>query len=755
MNAPRLHISLLLLVVCSLQTIWAQEAVPTAGEVAPASEIDTQLRINRTTLLESKAYSNRIDVASLLLSSEDPAARAILLDVLKRTDNPTARAAVCEALNPTRAWKKPLKNKEDFIKPLLDLITSQEDFAIAKPAADATLLFEYSQLQQELEKAVTDPSLSINIRKNVIYAMRRHPDKRAVAKLISLFDSAEPQIVEAARTELASVGISVSPDPAVRRQVLAELQQRGAEAFLRERLVRQETRMRGLEAERDVWRSRYLAALGNVYDSRPDDAAKNAFLAQQLSAPELAVKLWALDKLDELRQGTGNKPKLAEFGATLMGLVSDPSGQVRLNTARLLARMGEPTAAKPLLDQLKVEQDEQVRREILVALREACYAGSLATAAHKVPEEVRIETLEWAAKFLNEPDAERARIGAEVIGKLLEQNGLKAEDVGRYLTMLAERYVQASAGTDVGLRGHLLGVMAALCVPRSTCREQAAELFVASFEQAITDKADTVRQKAVDGLVNIDKPAALKRLRDTLANDPSPVIRLKLIDLVGDAGAAQQDLVWLCERLGVAGESEPAWQAMLKIFRRLDSTVLADWTVRINAPTMSARVAPEQRISFFTIVEQKAQAENKAGLLREAQRNLAQLYLAGNSFKQAAECVKALLATTTDERERQALQAQLLRLYLTLSSMDLAAGLISECLAAENPDLGPSGFLVKSVEEYLNSTAAADPGVLLKALEQVKAKDPETARLWRALLSRWAEGFAKAKKLENSDRASN
>ena len=87
--------------------------------------------------------------------------------------------------------------------------------------------------------------------------------------------------------------------------------------------------------------------------------------------------------------------------------------------------------------------------------------------------------------------------------------------------------------------------------------------------------------------------------------------------------------------------------------------------------------------------------------------------------------------------------------------MDLAAELVSECLSAENPDLAPTGFLVKSIEQYLNSAAAADPGALLKALEQVKAKDPETSRAWQALLGRWAERFAKAKKLGNSDRASN
>ncbi len=105
-------------------------------------------------------------------------------------------------------------------------------------------MFGYSQVQMELEKAVMDPSLSVTARTNVIYAMRRHPDKQAVIKLFSLMDSGEPQIVDAARTALASVGITVSSDPAVRRQMLLELQQRGTEVFLRERVIRQETRMR-------------------------------------------------------------------------------------------------------------------------------------------------------------------------------------------------------------------------------------------------------------------------------------------------------------------------------------------------------------------------------------------------------------------------------------------------------------------------------------------------------------------------------
>jgi HEAT repeat protein len=756
MNAPRLHILLFLLLVCCLsgesfridrQAIGAQELPTATEESSPESEIETQLRINKTTLLENKSDKNRIDAATLLLFSENPAAREIVLDVLRRADNPQARAAVCDALNPARVWQKPLKNQEDFIKPLITILTTEEDPAIAKPAAEAMLIFGYSQVQEYLEKAVTDPSLSVNVRMNIIYALKRHPDKQAVVKLISLLESPELAIVEAARSALASVSIPVNQDPAARWQMLADLKERGAEAFLRERLIRQETRVRELETDLSAWQKRYLTALGGLYDSLADDAAKNAFIAQQLNSSEIAVRCWALDKLQELRKGTG-KLKLSELEPILLGLISDPSRQVRLRTARLLALMGELNVAKPLLEQLKVEPDDLVRREILVALREACYVGSLATTGHKVPEEVRRETLEWAVVFLNDADVEKARTGAEVIGKLLEQDGLKPEDVDRYLKSLSDRYIQAGAGTEPAIRGYLLGAMAGLCATRSTCREQAIKLYGVSFEQALADKAEVVRLNAVDGLVNIDKPGALRKLRENLAADSSVPIRQKLMDLAGEIGGSQ-DLDWLAEKLGAASESEPAWKAMLKVFQRSDLAVLAAWATRIEALATAGKVAVEQRIAFCTLVEQRAQSENKADLLKDAQTSLAQLYASSNNSKQASEYLTTLLAGAVTEEEKQRWRSQLLRAYLATANMEQVSDIVSKCLTAKDLDL-VNGFAVKSIEEYLNSPTTTDPGALLGALQQIKVKDPETLRAWRALLGRWTERFAKAKKVDES-----
>jgi HEAT repeat protein len=762
MNAPRIHILLSFLIVCCLpagnpwgqrSAVSAQELPPMTKETGPDTETDTQLRINKTTLLEGKNDKNRIDAAGLLLASENPAAREFVLDVLRRTDNPQARAAVCDALNPARVAQKPLKNKEDFVKPLIAILTSVEDLLTAKPAAEATLIFGYSQVQEDLEKAVADPSLSIKVRMNIIYALRRHPDKQAVAKLISLLEGPDPQIVEAARNALLSIGISVSPDPAVRQQMVADVRARGVEAFLRERVIWQETQMRVLETDLAAWQKRCLTAMGDQYDSLADEAAKTAFLGRQLFSPEIAVRSWALDKLQELRKGTG-KLKLTELELTLVNLISDPSKEVRFRTAGLLALVGDLNVAQSLLKQLKAETDDQVRREMLVALREACYVGSLATAGRKVPDDTRKETLEWAVRFLNEADVEKVRTGAEVIGKLLEQDGLKPEEVDRYLTALSDRYALASAGADPGMRAYLLSAMAGLCATRSTCREQAARLYSASFEQALTDKTDVVRQNAMDGFVNIDKLGALRKLRENMANDSSVSIRQKLVDLAGEIGGPQ-DLNSLAEKLGVAGESEPAWLAMLKILKRSDLAVLADWKLKIDVLAAAGKVAVEQRIAFFTLVEQEAKSENKADVRKDAQMRLAQLYVESSNLKQASEYWRNLLEVAATEEERQQIQGQLLRAYLGLASVDQAAELISKYLSAKDLDLRPTGFVVRGIEEYLNSPTTTNPGVLLDVLQQIKVSDPGTLQAWRALLSGWSDRFAKAKKSEETGRINN
>jgi tetratricopeptide (TPR) repeat protein len=745
---------MLFLIAACLRTAAAQEAVPAlAEEVAPATQVDTQLRINKTTLLESQNRKNAVDAAILLLTSENPEARKILLDVLALTDNPNARAAVCEALSLTRAGQPLIKSKEDFIKPLIGVITSEQDYAIAKLAAEATLVFGYSQVQQDLEKAVADPSLSVTARTNVVYAMRRHPDKQAVIKLVGLMDSAELPIVEAVRNALASVGIAVSSDPAIRKQMLLEIQQRGTETFLRERVIRQETRIRENETERETLWKKYLTAQTALYNLQGTETAKVKLLATSLGDRDARMKIWALERLEELRVGT-SKAKFSELEPVLITLISDPSRDVRRNTARLLASLWEVNVAKHLQDQLNVETDEMVRREILVALREACYA-SLTTPGPKLPEEIRAGTLVWAVRFLDDTDAEKARVGADVIGKLLQPNGLKAEEVNGYLKTLADRYGRLNPANDVGLRGNLLGAMAGLCSSRSACREHAAKHYGGLFEQALAEKADSVRLIAIEGLFNSssDKANAVRRLWKALGSDPTVAIRLKLIDLAGEAGGPQE-LEWLAEKLGVAGESDPSWQAILKVFRRSPSSLLSEWAAKVKSPPIAGRLTPEQQISFFDMARQRAQTEAKPELLREAQANLADLYVVAGRLKEASECLRILAAGATGQ-ELAKYQGQLLQVYLGLGSIEETCGLLVNYLPTKGLDLTFEGSVAKCIEAYLSNPATVDPSGLLNALQLIQVSDPQASQEWRALLSGWTDRYAKAKKTAESDIANN
>ncbi len=90
----------------------------------------------------------------------------------------------------------------------------------------------------------------------------------------------------------------------------------------------------------------------------------------------------------------------------------------------------------------------------------------------------------------------------------------------------------------------------------------------------------------------------------------------------------------------------------------------------------------------------------------------------------------ACLTSLSRKRRSSGCEAQLLRVYLGLSSMDQASDLVSKCLSAKNLDLSPNGFVVKSIEEYLNSPTTTDPGILLGVLKQIKVKDPEIMRTW-------------------------
>ncbi|MHC4720855.1 MAG: hypothetical protein ACYSYT_10325, partial [Planctomycetota bacterium] len=697
-----------------------------------------QLKINRDALLKGSSEQIRIDAATVMLFSEDPLAREILLDALNQSENIGARVAVCKALNQARSEQQSIKNKEDFIPPLFDILATEVDDS-AKFAAEAILIFEYDQIAKRLEGMVTDPSLPAKARLNAIYALRLQPDMRAIFKLIDRLDDFDPEVATEAERALRSLGTPIGKDAEAREQIRTELKRKGRDEFFRDLLIRQEAKMRDTQAEKEQWQQRYLSASGNIYDGISGDVARGAFLAEHLRSPEPAVKLWALEKVSQWRVGTKSRLP-AELGPILVNLISDPDRNVRLKTAKLLSLMGELNSAERLLEQIQVEQNDQIKAEMFLALGWACYYASLPNSEIRIPDQIRKKTLELATEYLLQGEPGKAGKGAEVIKKLLEQDGLTSGEAGKYLGLLAERYKREQDQADDTVRGELLTAMAGLCA-QSAYKAEAAKLFRPLFEQARDDTSDLVREAAVDGLIYIDKARALRILRRDFISDSSIIIRRKLIDLAGEVGN-REDLDWLVEKMGSPSEGEPAWQAMLAIFKGSDAAVLDEWIEKFNSHNAKTRLSDEQWLSVLEIAERKAVAENRSTMLRNVRARLASLYNERGDFERAAEYLGMLRQVAQTAEEKEAISAELLGVYLRNSNAEAAVRLVEYCLLEK--DLDSNNVIVLSVDSYLaDPPAPTDANVILEALAGVKTS--EARPMWAEQVQRWTKPLDRAK----------
>ncbi len=714
----------------------AQTEIPAlqVGDTTGQTEPDTQLKINREALLRGSNEQIRIDAATVMLLSDEPPARRILLEILGQPENSAARAAVCKALSQTRAINGPvngIKNKDDFIQPLFDILTTEQDSVQVRSAAEATLIFEYEQILKPLEELITGTSLPVQARLNGIYTLKLQPDIEAIVRLMELLDDPDKQVAAEAEKTVLSLGIPVGKDAESRRQNIYELKRKGKDEFFRDLRIRQEEKMRRLEAESDFWQNQYLGAMDKIYNGLGEDTVKGRFLIELLGSPKAVVRLWTLEKVSQWRVGTTSKMPV-ELGPVLVSLVSDPDRAVRLKTAKLLSLMGQLNSSRPLLQQLEIEQDDEVKMEFFVALGEACHYAFSPNAEFKIPEEIRKKTLEWAEKYLSEQEPKKVQKGAEVIKKLLEQGGLTSADVDKYLGLLVEKYNQQKNRPDSGpLQGELLGAMAGLCA-QSVYKAESAKRFAPLFEEALNDKTDLVREAAVDGLIYTDKAAALKQFRKVLVNDTNVIIRKKLIGLAGEVGT-QEDLTWLAEKVGTATENETVWQAILEVFRRSDFDVLGEWLTRFGSQDTQIRLTDEQMLSFLEIVERKVVSEGKAEVIKDVRSKLAQLYTKSGKFEKAAEYLGMLREAAVTPEEKEAILASLLDVYLRWPNMGLAIRLIDNCLLEK--DLEPNNIVVRSIDDYLSRPpVGADPNVLLKALVR---KVPQERPLWQEQLKRW------------------
>ncbi len=748
MGAKRLFLIVLLMIIGCQQTGAGQDRSIVksiiVGKSAESSErdgqveaSDEQLDINKNALLKDPNELIRIKAASLMLFSDNPQAREFLInEVLSQGKNSAARMSVCKALIQTRSSKESVKNKEDFIQPLLDVFDTEIDTE-AQLAAEATLIFEYEEIEELLAKIVTDTEKPAKTRINAIRALTLRltlrPDMNATIRLIRLVDDPVRLVTDEAEKALHSLGIPVGTNSKMREVIIRDLILKGRDAFLRDWLINQETQMRQLRADLDSWQKSYIALLDKTYRSKNDDTERGGFLVEYLGSPKAAVKLWALEQVSQWMQGTNpNLPK--ELEPILISLISDQEKVVRLKTAELLALMRTLNSASPLLAQLKVESDEQVRGQLLDALGWVCFYALSPSASFKISPDLRQQALNEAEVFLSDKDTDKAQIGARVMKKLLERDGLEPEEVDKKLNSLVERYNRLKDEPDEALQGGLLNAMAALVARDSTCKAKAEKLFKPFFMEALSSKRDIVRETAVDGLSYIDETETLTTLRRKgFTDDPSPNVINKLIELARRVGG-KEDLNWLSGKLSVNSESKLAWQAMLRIFNDSETALLNKWVDELTGS--QSKISDGQKIAFLKIVEVKAVDEDKLKVCEK----LAELFYRRGQFEQAADYFDRMRKSTQTTEEEKIISSKLLDAYLRWPNLELASDLIENRLS--EGDLDPNDVIMQSIDNYLNNPpTGTDGNPVLKVLISIENSSPRPK--WREQVEYWTDRFRK------------
>jgi HEAT repeat protein len=742
MSVKRLYLVIFMLAVAGHLTGIAQEKPPAAAQNTPANEeLDPQLKVNKDALLNGS-----VDAASLILSHTDPKAREILLNALKQTENSPARMAVCKALIQARVSKQVVKNDQDFIEPLLSVFDTKID-AEAQLAAEATLIFDYDKIKESLDNIFSDPNKPVQTKINAVHALKLRMDMKATIRLIELVDYPNEQISNEAQIALRSLDIQIGDNQEARKQEIVSIERQGPVVFLRNQLLRLDTQMRKERAALDLWQRRYKSELDKRYESIGEDAARGDFLATYLVDPETVVRLWALDKAYKWRVAPGSKlPE--KLGPILIKLISDDDRDVRLITAELLALMTKLNSASPLLAQLSVEKDDQVKTKLLEALGWACSNAIVSNPTAPISDEmkeIRKQTLKWAEEFLADDNPEKAKNGAQVIKKLLNRDSLEPDEVDRYLGLLSERYNRQKNSSDGVLRGELLNEMAALCAQNSSCREKAAHLYEKLFIDALHDESNFVREAAVDGLTYINKTNALKLLRNNFVNDPSVTLRKKIIALA-DAVGGKEDLNWLSEKIGLNSESDPAWQAMLKIFNGSDAVALKEWMDKLTGQGSKIKLSDEQKIDFLKIAE-KENAKGNSSYMPEIRQKLAGLYYKTGQYEQAVDYLSTLYEVAQTPDGKKAILANLLDACLRGSKLERTTELVKSCLT--EGDLDPNSVVVQTISNYFNAPpTGVDPNKVLQILIAIKV--PQGRPQWSQQIKSWTELLGKAKEPEKT-----
>ena len=679
-------------VACSQESV---RPVSATGDSIETEASAREFRIYRDTLQQGSTEDIRVDAAVGLLLQNDEQGRGALLSALKTEGNPQAREAVCKALIKSRGLSQTVDSLEVFQEPLLAILQG-ESVEEAELAAEALLLFDYSSVADSLDQILQNNELDPRIRMNAVYALHLRTEPTALRSLIALLDDPDVEVAKSAETALQEAfGIPVGASRAVWSGILDELQLKSPEDIRRERLLRQEMKLREVQEERDRWKTLYLSALDKQFELL-EEASREAAILDMLESDLDPIRIWTLDKASK-------SPVVGEeLREKLFSLLSDISRDVRLQAAKALMNMSSLNPAAVLLERLQLEEDAEVRLAMLEALGEACFYAFSPGSDIQLPQDVKLKTLEIASEYLQSESADDCIKGAEVIRKILELNNLSKEFMQSYLGLLNERYAE-SLSQDGGVRAKLLAILAHLC-GQGGAKDPACALFGPLFMDAmIVENDPALRLAAVQGLSYVDKVQALELFKqNNLMRDQSLAVQQVVVDVAGQTGDAT-DLEWLLELLNGNGQSERVWLAIKGICQRQGAVFLLDWLPELERIGI---VKDEYVRDILDIAEQKAAGQKEEKLLKRVREQTVSRLAERKAWEQAAVYLTGINYSPSEKLYSDRTDFEAFNIYLYSGEFEKAAEYVN--IRLEMSDISKNSALATSINGYFSEKGIED-----------------------------------------------
>jgi HEAT repeat protein len=681
-----------------------------------------QVRIYREALNQGSSEEIRVDAAVGLLLQNTAESRGVLLAALKSDENVPARSAVCKALVRSRGLSQKIESIEVFREPLLSILQNQSG-PQAKLAAESLLLFESDEILTFLQAILDNQDLPATHRINAVYALQLRPEPAALRGLIELLDSPDKDVSKAAETALQEAfGIPVGTGRKVWSDILAELQLKSPEEIRKERLLRQEMKLRDVQTERDRWQKLYLVSLDKHYDPL-DETGRTAMILEMMDSDLSPVRLWALDK-------AAKYPVVGDsLRDRILRLLTDPSRDVRLQTAKVLMNMSALNPAAALLAQFEQEKDAEVRLAMFEALGEAVFFAFLPDSKIELSSEIKGQTLSIAADYLQSESAAATIKGAEVVRKIIELNKLEKNLMQGYLELLYGRY-QKSLTQGGNLRADLLGILARLC-GQGGAKAAACALFEPLFVEALAVKDNpALRLAAAQGLSYVDKVKALELFkRYTLTTDENLAVKHVVIEVAGQAGG-DADLGWLLEALSNNGHSEYAWDAIKNICQRQDPVFLLEWLDTLEA---AAGIKDEYVREILDIAEQKAIGAKHENVLKKVQERTILWFLARKEWENGVAYLGKINFPQTMGAGAEAVTPAAVEIYMRGQAWEALSSVIQNKLASV--DFGEAFPGASLLEQFFESPDVSSDAkqAFFKALAAIK---PDNRPGWQQFVDK-------------------